>query len=166
MYHATAALQPPKGHPPHYAQLYVIEPQAALASRTQQNQQLNPIIMRQLQNMLIVNHPFARIYHHGHQILQNHNAGANYEIALRLIPGTNHGVYNLPSNNEYAFILPGTENTEPRDIILRLCGGLLERISDLSPAHVTLQYLLLLPLRTLEWHPELQLVETEAERDG
>ncbi|KAJ2929201.1 hypothetical protein H1R20_g7887, partial [Candolleomyces eurysporus] len=121
--------------------------------------------MRDLQNMLMVNHPFARIYHHGHQILQNHNAEADYEIALRLIPGTNRGVYNLPSNNEYAFILPGTGNTEPRDIVLRLRGGLLERISDLNPAYATLQYPLLLPFGTLEWHPELQLVETERQRE-
>ncbi|RXW16702.1 hypothetical protein EST38_g9155 [Candolleomyces aberdarensis] len=98
-------------------------------------------------------------------MLMNHNAEANYEIALHLIPGTNCGVYNLPTNNEYTFILPGVGNTEPRDIVLRLHGGLLEQISDLNPAYVTLQYPLLLPFGTLEWHPELQLIETERQRE-
>ncbi|KAJ2924672.1 hypothetical protein H1R20_g12432, partial [Candolleomyces eurysporus] len=164
LYHASAALNPPAGRLPRYAQLYVIQPQEALAARLDQNHNLDPVVMWGLQNMLMVHHPFTQTYRHAYQILQEHQNNINYQVTLRLTPGTNRGVYNLPTVNEVAFILPGTVVTEPRDIILRLHGGLLERISDLNPAYVTLQYPLLLPHGTYEWHPELRLTETEDQR--
>ena len=117
-----------------------------------------------LQNMLMVHHPFTQTYRHAYQVLQEHRDNIDYQVTLRLTPGTNRGMYNLPTVNEVAFILPGTVVTEPRDIVLRLHGGLLEHISDLNPAYATLQYPLLLPHGTYEWHPELRLTETEEQR--
>ncbi|KAJ2918720.1 hypothetical protein MD484_g1693, partial [Candolleomyces efflorescens] len=165
LYHASAALTPPAGRLPRYAQLYVIQPQAALAARLDQNQQLNPVTMWALQNMLMIHHPFTQTYRHAYQILQEHQDNIDYQVTLRLTPGTNRGVYNLPTVNEVAFILPGTVITEARDIVLRLHGGLLKRISDLNPAYATLQYPLIFPHGTYEWHPQLRLIETEAQRE-
>jgi hypothetical protein len=164
LYHAFAALNPPAGRLPRYAQLYVIQPQVALAACLDQNQGLDPVAMWALQNMLMIPHPFTETYRHTYQILQDHRDNINYQVTLRLTPGTNRGMYNLPTVNEVAFILPGTIITEPRDIVLRLHGGLLKHISDLNPAYATLQYPLRFPHGTYEWHPELHLIETEAHR--
>lgn len=76
-----------------------------------------------LQNMLMVHNPFIDSYRHAYQILQAHRDDINYQVTLWLTPGTNRGVYNLPTVNEVAFILPGTIETESRDIVLRLPAG-------------------------------------------
>ncbi|KAJ2931872.1 hypothetical protein H1R20_g5233, partial [Candolleomyces eurysporus] len=164
LYHASAALNPPAGRLPRYAQLYVIQPQEALAARINQNLALDPVVMWGLQNMLMIHHPLTQSYRHAYEILQEHQGDINYQVTLRLTPGTNRGVYNLPTVNEVAFILPGTIFTEPRDIVLRLHGGLLERISELNPAYATLQHPLL-PHGTYKWHPGLRLTETEDQRE-
>ena len=67
--------------------------------------------------------------------------------------------YNLPTaNNEVAAIIPGDsseEHSNHRDIILRLRGGGLQRISHLNPSYSSLHYVLLFPHGEDGWHPEI-----------
>ena len=61
----------------------------------------------------------------------------------------------LAANDEVAAIIPGDgseERSDHSDIILRLRGGGLKRISHLHPSYSTLQYVLLFPNGEDGWH--------------
>ena len=64
--------------------------------------------------------------------------------------------YNLPTaDDEVAAIIPGDGSevrSNHRDIVLRLKGGGLQRISHLHPAYASLQYVLLFPHGEDGWH--------------
>ena len=64
--------------------------------------------------------------------------------------------YNLPTaNDEVAAIIPedGSEvRSDSHDIILRLRGGGLRRISQIHPSYSTLHYVLLFPHGEDGWH--------------
>ena len=70
-------------------------------------------------------------------------------MVLRLCAEQNQDLrrYNLPTaNNEVGAIIPGDgseERSNHRDIILRLGGGGLKRISHLHPSYSTLHYVVL-----------------------
>ena len=72
-------------------------------------------------------------------------------VAIRLHADRNQDLrrYNLPTaNDEVAAIIPGDgseERSDHRDIVLRLKGGDLERISHLHPSYSTLHYVTLFP---------------------
>ncbi|KAJ3520762.1 hypothetical protein NMY22_g12605 [Coprinellus aureogranulatus] len=71
-------------------------------------------------------------------------------------------ILGLCTVDEVAVVLPGVVATKGRDIILRLRqGDYLDRISELHPAYVPLQYPLLFPHGTNGWHQSLYLQETE-----
>ncbi|GFS38131.1 hypothetical protein Acr_00g0055910 [Actinidia rufa] len=68
-------------------------------------------------------------------------------------------VYNLPTSDEIAVILPGdgTKVNGMRDIILHLRGNNeLMRISECHPAYLPLHYVLLFPHGELGWEPQLK----------
>ena len=67
--------------------------------------------------------------------------------------------YNLPSAaDEVAAIIPGDdseEHSDHHDIILRLRGGGLQRISNLHPSYSSLHYVLLFPHGEDGWDPTI-----------
>src|SRR3954447_13154432 len=68
--------------------------------------------------------------------------------------------HNLPVVEEIAAVIPGDgseERSEHRDIVLRLQGGHLKRISHLHPSYTPLHYMLLFPRGEEGWHPHLQI---------
>lgn len=56
-------------------------------------------------------------------------------------------VYNIPTTSEVAALIPGdfTPNLPNRDIMLQYKSGTLQRISEIHPAYIALQYPLLFP---------------------
>ncbi|XP_076936501.1 uncharacterized protein LOC143603638 [Bidens hawaiensis] len=70
----------------------------------------------------------------------NHHA----DLKLRLIAKRNKDgrTYNLPTASEVATLVVGDIDTslEPRDIIVKTKEGFLQRISELHPSYVPLQY--------------------------
>ena len=68
--------------------------------------------------------------------------------------------YNLPTVEEIAAVVPGdgSENvSQHRDIILRLQGGGLRRISHLHPSYLCLHYVLFFPQGEKGWHLNIPL---------
>ena len=68
--------------------------------------------------------------------------------------------YNLPTVEEIAAVVPGdgSENVRAhRDIILRLQGGGLRRISNLHPSYLPLHYVLFFPHGEEGWHLDIPL---------
>jgi hypothetical protein len=152
---------------PLYAQLYIHDPQAALDYRIRRNNVLNPDVMSDLQDMLNQSHIYVPLYKHAYQIIMGkpEEERANIRVAIALAPDTDHRVYNLPTVDEVAAIVPSESDNSThseRDIIVRLRGGPLKRISHLHPAYSPLHYVLLFPRGESGWH---QYIPTQQSAD-
>ena len=111
-----------------------------------------------IQGVLNTSHPYVELYKQAFQIMREKPAEEHNTVAIRLHAERNQDLrrYNLPTaNDEVAAIIPGDgseERSDHRDIILRLRGGGLKRISNLHPSYSTLHYVLLFPHGEDGWH--------------
>ena len=157
--HWSGSLTPREGEEPVFAQLYIYDPASALATRSRNNPGLNPLTLQTLQDVLWDSHPYAAIYRHAHELLQQ-DTSADFAIRLHCIGDKQR--YNLPIGNEVAVIIPGNEDAEavgPRDIILhqRTDANTLQSLYDGHPAYSCLHYVLLFPTGQHGWHWNLRL---------
>jgi len=75
--------------------------------------------------------------------------------------------YNLPTADEIAAVIPGDgseERSDHRDIVVRLTGGGLKRISHLHPSYSTLHYTMLFPRGEEGFHTEIPMNAPEGGR--
>ncbi|XP_076908136.1 uncharacterized protein LOC143564880 [Bidens hawaiensis] len=79
-------------------------------------------------------------------LFQN-NPYANLKLRLIAKRQQDGRTYNLPTASEVAALIVGYIDTsyEPRDIIVKTKTGKIERISELHPSYVPLQYPLYFP---------------------
>ncbi|KAG2138023.1 hypothetical protein DEU56DRAFT_703219, partial [Suillus clintonianus] len=103
-----------------------------------------------LHDMLYRNHPYAPLYKQAYQVMREKPPEQHTDVRARIHfqQGTDGRRYNLPTADEIAVIIPGDgseEVSDKHDIILRLQGGQLQRVSQLSHAYSTLHYVLLFP---------------------
>ena len=83
-------------------------------------------------------------------------------MRLHLQQGNDARRYNLPTMDEIAAIVPGDGSQDVRahrDIVLRLQGGGLRRISNLHPSYLPLHYVLFFPHGEEGWHLDIPLQE-------
>ncbi|KAI0758479.1 hypothetical protein BC629DRAFT_1295872, partial [Irpex lacteus] len=156
--HRIGSLLPVDGQQPLYAQLYIHDPQAALALRMERNDNLRADTMGLLQRILSENHAYAELYQHAHEIWLQHGGANELDVCLHFDATSDDARrYNLPTADEVAVIIPGDgeEVTTSRDIILHGRGGALQRISDDNPAYASLHYVLLFPHGDHGWHRDL-----------
>jgi hypothetical protein len=118
--------------------------------------------MQELQDMLHNENPFIPLYQQAHQIMSSKPPEEHHNVAisLHLDDSADGHRYNLPTIKEIAAVVPGNgeeEVSSDRDIILRLIGGSLQRISQLNPLYDPLHYVLLFPQGEQGWHKELPL---------
>ena len=81
-------------------------------------------------------------------------------MRLHLQQGNDPRRYNLPTVEEIAAIVPGDGSQDvrvDRDIVLRLQGGGLRRISNLHPSYLPLHYVLFFPHGEQGWHLDIPL---------
>jgi hypothetical protein len=160
-HHSGNALIPLPDHAPVFAQIYIYDPQEQLAQRQQNNPNLNPAVMTEIQGVLNTSHPYVELYKQAFQIMREKPAEEHNTVAIRLHAEHNQDLrrYNLPTaNDEVAAIITGDgseERSDHHDIILRLRGGGLQRISQLHPSYSTLHYVLLFPHGEDGWHPTI-----------
>jgi hypothetical protein len=161
LHHLSGALMPAPGEPAVFAQLYIHDPMAQLRYREGRNSNLNSVIMTQLQATLHGTHPYVPLYRQAFQIIMDQPADQQQDVRIRLRADRNHDMrrYNLPtSSDEVAAIIPGDgseERSDHRDIVLRLQGGGLKRISHLHPSYASLHYVLLFPNGEDGWHTDI-----------
>ncbi|KAJ3717808.1 hypothetical protein C8R42DRAFT_586376, partial [Lentinula raphanica] len=165
--HYSGSLLPREGKAPSYAQLYILDPHAALAYRMHRNGNLRRDTMENLQTMLQMVNPYTQLYQHAYEVLCEHPQAPDLSISLRLLPGQDRRRYNLPTANEVAAIIPDHQEVNKRDIILRLRPdsngiGNLQRVSDGHAAYVPLSYVLLFPFGESGWHWDLYLKQCSA----
>ncbi|CAG8749345.1 7435_t:CDS:2, partial [Gigaspora rosea] len=93
-------------------------------------------------------HAFYPKYQQAYEILSQESneitSKTDLSVLLHFNTATYRRHYNLPSLSEVAVILPGDESAPEamRDLILRLCGGLLEHIHEGHSAYLPLHYML------------------------
>ena len=111
-----------------------------------------------IQGVIHESHPYVELYRQACEVMMEKPAEEQTTVAIRLHAERNQDLrrYNLPTaDEEVAVIIPG-DGSEDRsdhcDIILRLRGGGLKRISHLHPSYSTLQYPILFPHGEDGWH--------------
>ncbi|KAH7903120.1 hypothetical protein BJ138DRAFT_1021123, partial [Hygrophoropsis aurantiaca] len=155
--HRMGTLLPEEGEQPTYAQLYIYDPAEATNIRHQRNSELSHAIFAEIQDVLHRHHPYVNLYKQAHRVMAEVPAEQRTGISCRLhfIEGSDGRTYNLPTADEIAVVIPGDgseEVSDKRDIVLRLQGGGLRRISQLSHAYSPLHYVLLFPRGEDGWH--------------
>ncbi len=104
--HYSGTLLPRTGTAPAYAQLYILDPQAALQYRMHRNGNLDVDIMLALQNMLRTANPYVAVYEHAFEILSEHPDTEDMSVHLRVMAGQDRRRYNLPTADEVAVVVP------------------------------------------------------------
>ena len=121
-YHLTAAQEAPDGHPPQYAQLYILDTNEALQQRINDphNTNLRPDIIQLLQDELLAVNPYARQYQTMGQILrrERETAAANNQPVqpVRMIIATRpfqDRRYATPTATEIAAVYVGHDGAAP-----------------------------------------------------
>ncbi|KAE9390700.1 hypothetical protein BT96DRAFT_833076 [Gymnopus androsaceus JB14] len=175
--HWAGTLLPKESSSPAYAQLYILDPRVAQQYRMQRNSNLRPETMLAHQNLIRDINPYAKVFQHAFEILQEHPGAEDYSISLRVMPGQDVGLnthrYNLPTADEVAVLVPGdgTQVVDSCDIILRLHAnesqgvghGALQRVNDGHAAYSSLHYVLLFPHGEPGWHWGLRLFQPNHE---
>ncbi|KAF8448844.1 hypothetical protein L210DRAFT_3339939, partial [Boletus edulis BED1] len=162
LHHLMGALIPPDGLEPSYAQLYIYDPEEATNRRIQRNPQLDGAILLDLHTTLRDIHPYAPLYKQVYEIMRAKPPEEHTDVRMRLHLqlAADGRTYNLPTVEEVAAIVPGdgSEHVKmDRDIIVRLQGGGLRRISNLHPSYLPLHYVLFFPRGEEGWHLEIPL---------
>jgi hypothetical protein len=123
-----------------------------------------------IQQVLDQSHPYIPLYRQAFEIMRDKPPEEHHNVAIRLRAERDQDLrrYNLPTaNNEVAVIIPGDgseERSDHRDIVLRLKGGGLRRISHLNPSYSTLHYVLLFPRGEDGWHIRIPAILGNARR--
>ncbi|XP_076901087.1 uncharacterized protein LOC143555409 [Bidens hawaiensis] len=103
-------------------------------------------IINYLKDMLDSKNPLVNSYRMARDCFQQN---PNMDLKLKIIGTrqTNARTYNLPTTSEVAALIVGDigEAIDKRDIIVTTQSGALQRISELHPCYVPLQYPILFP---------------------
>ena len=121
-YHLIAAQEAPRGQPPQYAQLYILDTNAAMQERVTdpRNCNLRPEIMQLLQDELLAINPYARQYQNMGQILERERqlaSAANQPVRpVKMIIATRpfqDRRYANPTTTEIAAVYVGNDGAAP-----------------------------------------------------
>ena len=162
LHHLTGALLSHSDHSPTYAQIYILDTAEQLNIRRLNNRNLDPVVMDDLQTMLLDSHPYIGHYHYAYELIREKPVEEQKEISIRLHVNLQQDqrTHNLPTAEEIAVIIPeeGMDHAiDNRDVVLRARGGRLEYISQNSPSYAALHYVLLFPKGENGWHPRIPI---------
>ncbi|KAK9073129.1 hypothetical protein SSX86_007452 [Deinandra increscens subsp. villosa] len=103
-------------------------------------------IIKQLKHMLDSQNQLVKTYR---LVRDAFKVNPQADLRVRIIGKRSKDgrTYNLPTASEVAALIIGDfeDNIEPRDIVVKTKSGQLERISELHPSYLALQYPLLFP---------------------
>jgi len=145
-----------------YAQIYILDTAEQFNVRRANNHNLDPIVIDNLQTMLLDNHPYIGHYCHAYELIRKKPVEEQEEITIRLHVNLQQDqrTHNLSTAEEIAVII--SENRvyhalDNRDMALWARGGQLEQISQNSPSYSALHYVLLFPKEENGWHPRIPI---------
>jgi len=162
LHHLTGALLPHGDHPPTYAQIYILDTAEQLNVRRFNNRNLDPVMIDNLQTMLLDSHPYIGHYCHAYELIREKLVEEQEEIPIRLHVNLQQDqrTNNLPTAEEIAVIIPeeGVHYAiDNRDVVLRAKEGRLEQISQNSSSYAALQYVLLFSKGENRWYPRIPI---------
>ena len=128
LHHLTGALLPHGDQTPIYAQIYILDTAEQLNVRRANNHNLDPIVMDNLQTMLLDSHPYIGQYCHAYELIKEKPADEQQEVTIRLHVNLQQDqrTHNLLTTEEIVVIIPeeGVHHTlDNRDVVLRARGG-------------------------------------------
>jgi len=153
IHHHIGSLLPEPNKIPKFAELYIFDTKneienrlRALTKEEPDRHDLNPAIIKGLQEMLDQHNPLVKIFRHARDLFEEHKG---IDISIRIL-GANKGdpiQYEMPYSEDLAMLIVGdiTAENYKRDIIVSTKKKSLQRISIFHPAYLPLQYPLLFP---------------------
>jgi len=162
LHHLTGALLSHGDQTPIYAQIYILDTAEQLNIRRANNNNLDPVVMDNLQTMLLDSHSYIGRYRHAYELIKEKPADKQQKVKIRLHVNLQQDqrTHNLPTAEEIAVIIPeeGVHHAmDNRDVVLQAKGGQLEQISQNSPSYTVLHYVLLFPKGENGWHPRIPI---------
>nr|XP_025603131.1 uncharacterized protein LOC112695132 [Arachis hypogaea]XP_025630251.1 uncharacterized protein LOC112723204 [Arachis hypogaea]XP_025674055.1 uncharacterized protein LOC112773204 [Arachis hypogaea]XP_025674064.1 uncharacterized protein LOC112773214 [Arachis hypogaea] len=163
-YHLMGSLLPQEGSPAKFAQLYIYDTQNEINNRTavvssdNSTDHLDKTIVADLMKMLDTHNVLAKTFRMMREVMKSNPIR---DIRLKLIGkrGKDGRRYNLPSVDEIAGLVVGDfdASMKERDIIVETRSGALQRVSELNPSYLALQYPLLFPYGEDGWRENIPL---------
>ncbi|KAK9275061.1 hypothetical protein L1049_022319 [Liquidambar formosana] len=157
-YHKIGSLLPPQGVTPKFAQLYIHDTHnetqnriSAIGNNTHVGQ-VNTLVIQGLKSMLYEINPYANVYRSARKLLYI-NQVQDLRIIILESRGGNWRQYVHPTSDEVAALMVGDgfKNVNHRDIIISTFDQRLQRISEIHPSYMPLQYPLLFPYGEDGW---------------
>ncbi|XP_074377374.1 uncharacterized protein LOC141718900 [Apium graveolens] len=146
--HNIGSLKPPDGYEPKFAQLYMYDGQEEFDKRLQfpRGDAIDASIVANLSNMLERENALVKIYR---QVRERFRGIEQTDVCLRLFErrATDGRFINIPTRNDYEFaglVLDG-DFVNHRDILVDHKKLGLQRVNELHPCFMSLQYPLLFP---------------------
>jgi hypothetical protein len=167
--HNIGSIEPQVKASPHFAQIFVVgrgglpeanyRKQAALGAHPAPAAQakVNPKIILKLQTFMYKYNPYAKLYRHAGDFLNQHKP---ISMILRTIENDSLDLrrYNCPSTNDIGLIIEGEGVPKaPRQIVLHQRSGKLTHISDLHSAYLPLRYPIFFPFGSQQWEPTFKI---------
>ncbi|CAH1414995.1 unnamed protein product [Lactuca virosa] len=156
-YHSMGSLLPTPGSRPKFCQLYIYDTENEISNRstsfggptsnsTSTSRSYDLQIIEFLKVMLDSNNALVKSYRMVRDTLHE-NPFVNLKLKLIGKREQDGRTYNLPTSSEVAALVVGDfcDSIEKRDIAVQTSSGLLQRISELHPSYLALQYPLLFP---------------------
>jgi len=84
LHHLTGALFPYGNQTPTYAQIYILDTAEQLNVRRANNNNLDPVMIDNLQTMLLDNYLYIGHYHHAYELIREKPVKEQEEITIRL----------------------------------------------------------------------------------
>lgn len=148
-YHHIGTLLPEGTDKPRFAQLYIYNTENEVdnrisASRCNDSKStVDPNIVKELKVMLDDNNILAKTFRMARDRFQE---GDYHDYTLRIL-GKRNGTHNLPSASEVAALVvrDPTGESEGRDIVVEYKNMEPQRISEIHPKFMSMQYPLLFP---------------------
>nr|KAJ0194029.1 hypothetical protein LSAT_V11C800414390 [Lactuca sativa] len=156
-YHCMGSLLPIDGSKPKFSQLYIYDTENEVSNRqqafstqkegcTSTSHSVDIEIIRFLKDMLDSTNELVKCYR---MVRDCFDENPHIDVKLRLIGRRQQDgrTYNLPSASEVAALIVGDigDAIDNRDIIVTTKSGSLQRINELHPSYLALQYPLLFP---------------------
>jgi len=171
VHYLTGALLPHGNQTPMYTQIYILDTAEQLNVRRANNNNLDPVVMDNLQTMLLDNHLYIGHYRHAYELIREKPVKEQEEITIRLHVNLQQDqrTHNLSTTEEIAVIIPedGVHYAlDIRDVVLRARGGQLERINQNSSSYFALHYILLFSKEENGWHPRILIYGAQCREQG
>ena len=128
LHYLTGALLSHADQTPIYMQIYILDIAKQLNVRRANNNNLDPVVIDNIQTMLLDSHPYIGWYHYAYELIRDKPVDEQQEVRIRLHVDLQHNqwTHSLPAAEEIAVIIPEERVyhiLDNRDMVLQAKGG-------------------------------------------